>query len=585
MSSQAASAARFGTAARRWEARHADAPAGEAAALHTALHLDLPICQLLCTRGLSTPAAAAAFLRPSLEHLHDPYALAGMDAAVARVARAVQDGETIFVHGDYDVDGICSVALLTRVLRALGGTVHPFVPHRLHDGYDLSEAGVHAAAAAGAGLIITADCGIVAGEAVHAAAAAGMDVVITDHHAPGAELPAAAAVLNPNRGDCSYPFKGLAGAGVAYKLCQALVAVLGGHEDALRWNLDLVALATIADLAPLTGENRVLAYFGLRVLRESRNTGLGALLDSAGMDRSVPLSAGSVSHGLGPRLNAAGRMGAAERGVRLLLTEDAVEAGALASEIEEENRARQRVDRDTLTEALEGLERTFDPARDYGVVLAAEGWHPGVIGIVASRVVERIHRPTVLLSIDRESGQARGSGRSIPAFDLLAGIRACAPLLTRFGGHHQAAGLEVPAERIGQLRAAFNDAARAALMPEDLVARVPVDGELPLSQASAAFLAVLQHLGPFGLGNPTPVFVARAVRVEGYPKVVGDGHVRLRLEQDGNRLEAIGFRMAARLEEVDVSRGPIDVAYQLQENHWRGTVRLQAKLVDFRAAR
>jgi single-stranded-DNA-specific exonuclease len=520
-----------------------------------------------------------------MEHLHDPFALAGMEAALARVAGAVRGGETILVHGDYDVDGICSVALLARVLRALGGTVVPFVPHRLHDGYDLGRAGVRAAVEAGAGLILTADCGIVAHEAVAQAAAVGVDVVVTDHHMPDAGLPAAVAVLNPNRADCPYPFKGLAGAGVAYKLCQALVRVLGGSEDALRWHLDLVALATIADLAPLTGENRVLTHFGLRVLRESRNPGLRALLASAGMDSAEPLTAGSVSHGLGPRLNAAGRMGAAERGVRLLLTADEREARALAAEIEEENRARQRVDRDTLAQALDQLERDFDPARDYGVVLAAEGWHPGVIGIVASRVVERIHRPTLLLSIDAEGGHARGSGRSIPPFDLLAGIRSCAPLLTRFGGHHQAAGLELEAARIGDLRAAFAAAARAALAPADLVARVPVDAELPLAEASAAFHAMLRRLGPFGLGNPTPVFVARGVRVEGHPQVVGQGHVRLRLRQDGALLPAIGFRLAPRLEEVDVTAGPLDVAYQLQENRWRGSVTLQARLVDFKAAR
>jgi single-stranded-DNA-specific exonuclease len=407
---------------RRWVFR-SDRIAEPAAVdvLRSALNLPAALCRLLIVRGHDDPEAVRTFMRPALDGLHDPRLLADMDRAVARLLRAIEAGERILAHGDYDVDGICSAVLFTRVLRSLGADVEPFVPHRMTDGYDLGSAGVGAAADAGAGLILTGDCGTVAFDAIAQAAAAGIDVIVTDHHTPGAVLPPAAAVVNPGRPDCTYPFKGLAGAGVAFKLCEAMVAALGGDRDALLWHLDLVALATIADLAPLRGENRIMAHFGLRVLRETRNPGLRALMDGAGIATTEPLTAGQVSHVLAPRLNAVGRMGAASRGVRLLLSNDATEAASLAAEMETENRTRQAVDRQILDEALGMLEDSFEPERDYAVVLSSPDWHPGVIGIVASRVVERVHRPVVLIAEDRAAGRGRGSARSIPAFHLTTG--------------------------------------------------------------------------------------------------------------------------------------------------------------------
>ncbi|HEX2166579.1 MAG TPA: single-stranded-DNA-specific exonuclease RecJ [Longimicrobiales bacterium] len=558
----------------------------DAAVAELAAELRLPraLCHLLHLRGHASAEAARHFLKPRLDDLHDPRLLAGAEQAVERIVHAVRQRERILVHGDYDVDGMCAAALYTRVLRSLGADVEPFVPHRMHDGYDLGHAGVRRAAEAGATVILTGDCGIVAHDAVEQARAQGIDVIITDHHTPGETLPAAIAVVNPNRADCAYPFKGLAGAGVAYKLCQLLIEALNGDADALRWHLDLVALATIADLAPLRGENRILAHYGLRVLRETRSAGLRALMARAGINADIPIGAGQVSHVLAPRLNAAGRMGAASRGVGLLLADAEDEAAALADEMEAENHTRQSVDRAMLDEAMSMLEECFDPESDYGIVLSAPGWHPGVIGIVASRVVERVHRPVILISEDPSTGRGRGSARSIPAFDLYNAVHACAPLLERYGGHRQAAGMDLPIDRIDQLRQMFNAHARAVLTPADLVAEVRVDLEIPLEEADAALCRMMRHCGPFGMGNPQPVFVARGVAAHHCKTVGGGQHLRMTLGQGAARLPAIGFRMAERLRAIDFGSTPIDVAFQLQQDEWNGRERLQARLVDVRIA-
>jgi single-stranded-DNA-specific exonuclease len=572
-------------APRRWVLRSGEADAAAAAVLMAELRLPAVLCRLLVLRGQGDPARARLHLKPRLEDLHDPLLLRDAGTAVDRITAAIRARERILVHGDYDVDGICCAALYTRVLRGFGADVEAFVPHRMSDGYDLGYAGVRRAAEVGAGLILTGDCGIVAHEAIAQAAAAGIDVIVTDHHTPGATLPPALAVVNPNRSDCTYPDSDLACAGVAFKLCEALVRALGGERAALLWHLDLVALATIADLAPLRGENRVLAHYGLRVLRESRSAGLRALMAQAGIGTDQPVGAGQVSHGLGPRLNAVGRMGAASRGVRLLLADDQAEAAALAAEMEAENRTRQAVDRQMLDEALALLAQRFDPLQDYGIVLSAPHWHAGVIGIVASRVVEQVHRPVILIAEDAASGRGRGSARSIPPFDLYAGVHACASLLERYGGHRQAAGLEVRLDRIDELRRTFNEYARTALTPEQLVPLVHVDLEIGLHEADAELHRLLRHCGPFGMGNPQPVFVVRDVGIDGYPREVGSGqHLRLLLAQGAARLPAIGFRMADRLRTVDVARTRLDVAFQLQEDRWNGRSRLQARLVDLRPA-
>jgi single-stranded-DNA-specific exonuclease len=488
----------------------------------------------------------------------------------------------VLVHGDYDVDGICSTALYVRALRQMGLRAEPFVPHRLVDGYDLSEAGIRAAVEAGAKLILTGDCGIVAHEAVERARSEGIDVIVTDHHTPGPTLPAAAAVVNPNRSDCAYPDKGLAGVGVAYKVCCALAAELDYPAERLARYLDLVAVATVADLAYLTPENRALIRWGLRVLAETPNPGLRALLESTGLADRGEITAGQVGYILAPRINAVGRMGEAARGVRLLLTDDPREAEEIAATLEEENRWRREVDGRTLREAMKMLEADYDPARDRGVVLASEGWHPGVIGIVASRVVERIHRPAVLIALGEEEG--KGSARSVPGFNLYDAMRDCSEHLVRFGGHRAAAGCSIRPDRVDAFRAAFDARAAAGLTDDQLVPEVRLDLEVSLAEADEALCRLLKHAAPFGIGNPTPVFLARGVRVAGQPRVVGGSHLKMAVTSEGSTLDAIGFGMADRLGDVNPLHGPIDLAFKLEENHWNGRTRAQARLVDLRPA-
>jgi single-stranded-DNA-specific exonuclease len=544
------------------------------------LRLPPALCRLLVQRGYAEPVSAREFLRPPAGHIHAPTRLAGMGDAVQRILYAIRAGETVLVHGDYDVDGICSTALFVRALGMMGARVVPFVPHRIQDGYDLSDAGIREAQDAGATLILTGDCGIVAHDAVERARAAGIDVIVTDHHTPGETLPDAVAVVNPNRADCGYPDKGLAGVGVAYKVCCAVAEALGFPQERLHAFLDLVAVATIADLAPLTGENRALVRWGLRILPQTPNPGLRALLGTTGLAGKDEITASQVGFVLAPRINAVGRMAEALRGVRLLLTDDPREAEAIAHELEGENRWRQTVDGQTLKEAMAALELSFDPDRDRGVVLAGEGWHPGVIGIVASRVVERIHRPTVLIALSG-ADEGKGSARSIPGFHLYEAMRACAGHLTRFGGHRMAAGCSILPGRVDAFRDAFNAHARAVLDDEKLVPEVRIDLEVELHHADEHLARMLRHAGPFGAGNATPVFAARRVGVVGFPRVVGQNHLKLTLAAHGRTMEAIGFGMGERGGEPWFAN-PVDVAFKLEENHWNGRTSLQAKIVDLR---
>ncbi len=555
--------------------------AAAVARLSRELRLPEPLCCLLVHRGYGEPESAREFLRPHPGQIHPPR-LAGIDDAVARLRQAIQGGEIILVHGDYDVDGICATALYVRALRMMGAQAEAFVPHRLIDGYDLSEAGIAAAAEAGATLILTCDCGIVAHEAVERARRAGIEVIVTDHHTPGPTLPLTAATVNPNRADCPYPNKGLAGVGVAYKLCCALAEAIGFPAERLTSFLDLVALATIADMAPLTGENRTLVRWGLKVLADTPNPGLRALLGSTGLTGRKEITAGQVGFILAPRLNAVGRMGEALRGVRLLLTEDPREAEAIAATLEEENRWRRSVDLETLREAMQMLERAYDSERDWGVVLASERWHPGVIGIVASRVVEQIYRPTVLISLAGEE-EGKGSARSIQGFHLYEAMRDCAEHLTRFGGHRYAAGCSILPARVEGFREAFNTRARAALTEELLVPEVRIDLELELAQADGELYRLLRHAAPFGMENPTPVFAVRGVSMVGYPRIAGKNHLKLTLGKAGRKLEAIGFGMGDRLRELNPA-APLDAAFKLEENSWKGRTSLQARLVDLRTS-
>jgi single-stranded-DNA-specific exonuclease len=548
--------------------------------LAAGLQLPRTVCALLVTRGLTSVEDAKRFLRPRLEHLHDPATLADGPRAAERIADAVRTGETILIHGDYDVDGICAAALMTRYLRAIGGSVVPFVPHRIRDGYDFSQAGLDAAREAGVGLIVTVDCGTSAHETIREAGAAGIDVVVTDHHTTGDRLPDALAIVNPQRLDCAYPGKGLCGAGVAYKLCEIVGGVVGADAGDLQEYLDLVALATVADLVPLTGENRTLVTFGLRRMARTRVVGITALLEASGLAPDE-LTAGKLGFVVAPRINAAGRIGESADALELLLTEDTAQAKRLAGKLELTNKSRKEEDQRTLDEALKQLDESYEPDRDYGVVLAGEGWHPGVIGIVASRVVERIHRPVVMVALDGESG--RGSARSISGFDLYEALSECSGYLGRFGGHRQAAGMDIDRDALEDFRNAFNEVAKARLSADDLRPAFHPDMELSLEDIDLDLVHWMTYLGPHGMGNPGPLFLAPSVALSD-ARSVGQGHLKVALGAGRGRLDAIGFGLAFRHPPESLSGEPHDVLFRLERNEWRGVAKPQARLMDLRAS-
>jgi single-stranded-DNA-specific exonuclease len=545
---------------------------GRTQALAAALAIPEPLAALLVQRGMGDPAVARAFLRPELAALSDPLEWADMARAADVIARAVRAGDVILVHGDYDVDGQCATALLTRVLRAAGARVEPFVPHRLRDGYDFGPAGIAAAARVGARLIVTCDCGITAVDAVTAANAAGLEVVVTDHHLPGDALPPAAAVLDPRRPDCPSVDKDLCGTGVAFKLAQALARELGLSPNLPLHCLDYVALATVADVVPLAGENRILVRHGLKLLAGSRWAGLAALVETAGL-AGKPLRAGHVGFILGPRLNAAGRIGDAMDGLRLLLSDDPAEAHRLARELETLNARRQQIDQQILAEATDMAEATLRP-EDRALVLAADGWHPGVIGIVASRLVERFGRPTFLVGWEGDTG--RGSGRSIAGFDLHAALHAVGDLLERYGGHTMAAGLTVRRERFEDFRVAFLRVAGELLRPEDLAPAQRVDLEVPLGAVTGELERLVRHFEPCGAGNPAPVFGVRGARAVGARRV-GTNHLKFTLADDSGALPAIGFRWADLVPSDWLGR-PVDVAFKLERDEWQGRAVVQARV-------
>ncbi len=546
--------------------------------LSAALSLPPVLCQLLVQRGYGDADAAKRFLRPRLEQISAPETLAGMTAAVNRLVRAIRGGETILVHGDYDVDGMCSTALLTRALRQLGGHVVPFIPHRLTDGYDLTDAGVKAAIAAKARVVLTADCGTSAVPAIAALTAAGIDVIVSDHHLPGGPLPDCSAILNPKQPGCTSPDKDFAAVGIAFKLALAISRTMGAGDAFVFGLLDLVALATVADLAPLRGENRVLVKYGLKLMGSTTNAGLRALIRASGLE-GKPLTAGRIGYILGPRLNAVGRLANAMRGVELLLTDDSGEANEIARELEELNQRRQALDRSTLDEAMRIVD-TVDLDETYGLVIAKQGWHAGVIGIVASRIVEQVSRPVVLVALDGETG--KGSGRSISAFDLHAGLSACRQHLIRFGGHRAAAGITVQTDLVPVLQTAFNDVARAQLTAEDLVPEQRIDLEVHERDLTDELERLLQYFEPHGLGNPTPTLALRDARIDTAPRKIGstDG-VRTSISTETGSIAAIGWRLGDRAKLLDPAI-PVDLAFRLERDDYRGADRLQLHVIDVR---
>lgn len=547
----------------RWQLPVPNPPQVEA--LSAALRLTAPAAKVLVRRGLADPQAAGHFLRPSLDHLIDPSLMRDMAQAISRLQQAIQAGEKILIYGDYDVDGTSSVVVLTKAIQLAGGSAGYHVPHRLNDGYGMRPEVVEAAAAQGVRLIISVDTGIRAAEVVKRANELGIDVIVTDHHLPDSELPAAVAVLNPNRRDCSYPDKGLCGAGVAFKLVQALLATLGWPADKLRRVtesfLKLVAIATVADVVPLTGENRVIVKHGLEGLGAVRNPGLRALLDVAGFAGGAVPSSRQVAFQIAPRLNAAGRMDTAKTVIELFLSDDLPRARELAQRLHDQNAERRQVE----AGVREVCERTAVDSSTAALVYYGADWHRGVLGIVASRLVERFHRPVFVLGRNSEDGTAQGSGRSIAAFHLLEALESMPGLFLKFGGHEHAAGVTLEAARVDEFRERFNSYASARLAPEDFLPLLDIDAVLELREIDERSVAEVLSLAPFGHGNPPPLFAALNVEVAVPPVVMKEKHLRVTVRQRGRPLVIKAWNFAERAGELSAG-ARVDIAFALEED-------------------
>jgi single-stranded-DNA-specific exonuclease len=555
----------------------------QAAALATALNLHPTVARLLCMRGLGDPEVAARFLQPALEHLHDPMRLTGMAAAIPRLEQAIARRERIAIHGDYDVDGITSTVILRRALEMLGGDVVHFIPERLRDGYGLQPAGIERLHADGVSLIVSVDCGIRGMEAAARARALGVDLIITDHHEPDGELPAALAVINPKRHDCSYPDKSLAGVGVALKVVQALCDRAGRG----RWLpafVKIAAIGTLADVVPLVGENRVIARLGLGSLSRGPHTvGLRALLECSGLTGKT-IDSYEVAFMLAPRVNAAGRMSTPDIATRLLLaTEESMdgEARALAQQLNDENLRRQQEEAELVAQAKKAIETDPAVGAHNVLVVGGEGWHRGVIGIAASKLVDTYHKPAIVLSIDGEV--AHGSCRSIPDFDMLGALERCADLFERFGGHHQAAGLTMDAGRVPEFRQRINSWADEVLHPDQLRPRLRIDGPLSLNGITHDLVRGLDSLGPFGMGNPRPVFHASPVAIVDGPRTIKERHLKMTFSQQGRRFKGMAWRSAERAGFLEENKAGVNLAFSLGKNEWQGETYLELNVCDIRS--
>ncbi|MDR3702129.1 MAG: single-stranded-DNA-specific exonuclease RecJ [Candidatus Sulfopaludibacter sp.] len=560
----------------------AEAPGVEALAAD--LGIAPAAAKVLAARGLGDPASARRFLHPSLDDLLDPLALRDMPVAIERIRRAIAGSEKILIYGDYDVDGTTSVVLLSKAIELAGGAADYHVPHRLKDGYGMRPEVVEAMAAGGVKLIVSVDTGIRSAEVVKRARELGIDVIVTDHHLPESELPPALAVLNPNRPDCPYPEKNLCGAGVAFKLVQGLLATLGWPDAKLRRVcesfLKIAAIATVADVVPLTGENRVIVKHGLEGLHDVRNPGLRALLDVAGFtDGSVP-TARQVAFQIAPRMNAAGRMDTANAVIELYLTNDAARARELARQLHDQNTERQQVELG-IREACATLAVEDSAA---ALVYYDETWHRGVLGIVAARLVERLRRPVFVLGRNEEDGLVQGSGRSIPAFHLLEALESMPELFRKFGGHKHAAGVTMDLAQVEEFRRRFNAYAAARLKPEDFLRQIEIDAVVEPRELTDQAVADIFSLAPFGHGNPSPQFAALDVEVARPPVVMKEKHLRLTVRKNGRILTLKAWNFAARAGELPPG-AHIDIAFQLEEDPTsaaRGYAPWSATMLDFR---
>lgn len=538
------------------------------------LQISESLARILAGRGLTEYQQCRDFFNPELSQMHDPFLFGPMEQAVQRICRAIDGGEQITVHGDYDVDGVTGTCVIVRILRKLGAKCEYYLPNRLVDGYGVSKAGLEKIAATGSTLVITVDCGITAVEEAIHAKELGIDLIITDHHEPQKEIPAAFAVLDPKIEGEPYPDKNLAGVGVGFKLAQAVALRRNVPDEVWKEELDLVSIGTAADIVPLVGENRIIAAYGYEQIKNTLNGGLAALMREQNLE-GKPITTADVVFKLAPSINAAGRLGEPGRGAKLFISTDPGEWRAFARELVQVNEERRAFDEKVQREAIAWAGANIDFDEEYVIVAGDREWHAGVIGIAASKMVDNYCRPAFLFSID-ENGEAKGSGRSIEGCDLVAALTECDDLMIKYGGHKMAAGATLREENLPEFRRRFNEAVRKQLTEEQLVPTVKVDGDVRLAQLTPKFFNIIKRMEPFGPKNMRPVFVSEGVQHYRKPRTVGKGgaHLKLSLIADGVIIDGIAFGFGKRYREV-VDAQRLTVAYTLTENEYMGKRSLQ----------
>lgn len=548
-------------------------------ALQNALGIHPLFCQMLVQRGIEDYETAKRFFRPELSQLHDPFLMKDMDNAVRRLQKATKKKERVLLYGDYDVDGTTSVALLYSFLETQNVIIDYYIPDRYKEGYGISYEGIEFAKANTFTLIIAMDCGIRATKQVDLANSYGIDMIICDHHLPGETLPEALAILDPKRPDCAYPYKGLSGCGVTFKFIQAFLQTMSSREEDILTLLDFLVISIACDIVPITGENRVLAYYGLQQLNRTKRAGLKALIRKS--KRVAPLTISDVVFGLGPMINASGRLADAAQAVRLLLSEEDQVAEDYARVLDYRNKLRKEFDQRTFSEAKEALFASTNWEAQQSIVLFNPHWHKGVVGIVASRMVEHFHKPTLILT--SSDGKIVGSARSVRGFDIHEALKYCEDFLINFGGHKYAAGLSLAPENLPFFKDRFEAVVQTTMKAEYLQARIPVTGELDLKQITTGFWKILEQFAPFGPGNRNPVFMTKGVRDTGYSKVLKEVHLRLSIQQkESDYFNAIAFGKGAQYALVG-NRMPFDICYTIEENKWQGRSSLQLMVKDIKS--
>jgi len=546
--------------------------------LATELNVSPLIAQILLNRGIDSFESARHFFRADINELYDPFRFRDMEKAVNRIVLALEQHEKILIYGDYDVDGITSVSMLLRVFRdELNCQPLFYIPDRIREGYGISSAGIEVAQNAGVSLIISVDCGITAHAQIEQARQAGIEMIISDHHESGTTLPDAFAILDPKCEFETYPFTELAGVGVAYKLLQGLFLRLGRDPNDLKKYIEFVALGSAADIVPLIDENRIFVRLGLTEMLNSPNIGLKALIEATGL-RAQTLGTGQIVFIIAPRINAVGRMGDAARAVKLLTTDDPQEAKTIAAVLESENRNRKAIDEVTFAEAQAIIEATYPAEKNHALILDQNSWHSGVIGIVASRIVEKYYRPTILISV--ENGMGKGSARSIHGFDIYAALHECRDLMIGFGGHKYAAGLTIRAENIPGFRQRFNEVAAAWLDEDALTPKLRIEGEIRLNQIDTKFYRILKQFAPYGPQNMRPIFVAKNLETVGTPAIVGKNHLKFKVRQDGVVMDAIGFNLGHLSYRLEPGEKNLNIAFVIDENEWLGNLSIQLRIKD-----